>query len=529
MDNKKRKGKYLMINNKRLVILECANNHFGKVEIAKEIIKIAKEQCEPYKDYFDFAIKLQYRDLDTFIHPDYKGNHDIKFVKRFEETKLSWEQFKEIKDYIKECGFLSACTPFDENSVKKVIEHDFDIIKIASCSFTDWNLLEQVVKYDKPIIASCGAVELEDIDKVVMFMKNRNKDFSLLHCIPEYPTNEQNIQSGQVDFFKDRYKGIKVGLSDHSHNTRFFYNSSADIYERHVSLNYSNDYSVLINRFNQILEYIKDNCIWLGETTKRHEIPLSQKETIRSLQRGVYAKEDIKEGEVLELNKNIFLAMPVMHKDQLTANDLSKYIEYIYMPAKPELPVLGSASYCVIPKNKLIMKRDLGIIETRDKVLEIIKQIVPILKKSKVAIPDGCDMEISHHYGIDNTSQCGAIIFNILNNDEYCKKIIVMLPNQQHPSHYHEKKHETFHVLFGSLIVELDNTETRTINNTDDNLIVVDRNKFHSFKTETGCVFEEISTKHYKDDSFYLDIKIANNNRKTKLKFKKEWLTDEIK
>ena len=44
---------------------------------------------------------------------------------------------------------------------------------------------------------------------------------------------------------------------------------------------------------------------------------------------------------------------------------------------------------------------------------------------------------------------------------------------------------------------------------------------WHRFWTDTGCVFEEISTTHYKDDSFYQDEKINNlgrDNRKTKVK-----------
>ena len=82
-------------------------------------------------------MKFQYRDLDSFIHPNFK-NSDLKFVQRFETTKLSDDEFLELKNYCTNKGFISMCTPFDETSVKKVIDHEYDILKIANASFDDW-------------------------------------------------------------------------------------------------------------------------------------------------------------------------------------------------------------------------------------------------------------------------------------------------------------------------------------------------------------------------------------------------------
>ena len=48
---------------------------------------------------------------------------------------------------------MAMCTPFDEASIPVIEEQKLDIIKVASCSFTDWPLLECIVKTDKPIIA----------------------------------------------------------------------------------------------------------------------------------------------------------------------------------------------------------------------------------------------------------------------------------------------------------------------------------------------------------------------------------------
>ena len=49
---------------------------------------------------FQFAVKLQYRDIDTFIHPDYRDRFDLKLVKRLSETRIPWDGYKRIKDAI---------------------------------------------------------------------------------------------------------------------------------------------------------------------------------------------------------------------------------------------------------------------------------------------------------------------------------------------------------------------------------------------------------------------------------------------
>ena len=107
-----------------LFIFEMANNHMGSVEHGLRIV----EKCgkHPGNLPFSFAVKVQYRDLDTFIHPDYRKRYDLKFVKRFSETRLSWDEYKQIKQAIDDSGFVSICTPCDEVSVGRIEEHGFD-------------------------------------------------------------------------------------------------------------------------------------------------------------------------------------------------------------------------------------------------------------------------------------------------------------------------------------------------------------------------------------------------------------------
>ena len=68
---------------------EMANNHMGSVSHAKKIIDEFGKLVRKYN--LSAAMKLQFRQLKTFIHKDYQDS-DLKYVKRFKETELTQEQ-----------------------------------------------------------------------------------------------------------------------------------------------------------------------------------------------------------------------------------------------------------------------------------------------------------------------------------------------------------------------------------------------------------------------------------------------------
>jgi len=170
------------IDRRPLFIFEMANNHMGRVDHALAIIDALHQVVQDFPD-FSCAVKLQYRSIADCIHPAYRDRYDLKFVKRFSETALSWEQYREIKDAIDAHGFVSICTPWDEVSVDKIVEHGYDFLKIPSCYLTDWPLLEKIATTSLPIIASTAGVTLRDIDRVVSFLRHRQKKFSIMHCV----------------------------------------------------------------------------------------------------------------------------------------------------------------------------------------------------------------------------------------------------------------------------------------------------------------------------------------------------------
>ncbi|MDD5155047.1 MAG: N-acetylneuraminate synthase family protein [Candidatus Omnitrophica bacterium] len=503
-------GKSAFFN--KLFIFEIANNHMGSLDHGLRIIREIGRVTGDFD--FKFGFKLQYRDLETFIHPDFKGSKDLKYVKRFEETRLEERELKVLKDEIKHSGFLSICTPFDENSVDLVEKHGFDIIKIGSCSFNDWPLLERIAGTDKPVILSAGGASVEDVDKVVAFLEHRKKIFCLMHCVSEYPADRNHLRLSQIDFMRQRYPGVAIGYSTHEgpdnlDAVKIAIGEGATVFERHVGVETGayklNNYSSGPGQIRQWLSAAKEAFAICGIPGDEGQASAGEKDELRGLQRGVFARRTIKADEKIGLC-DVFFAIPNL-KGQLLANDFSKYTEFI--------------SSRTIRENKPVMFADVKLRRLRGRVPQILSQVRKLLVASNTHLPLKADLELSHHYGIDNFEKFGATIINCINR-EYCKKLIIVLPGQAHPLHYHKKKEETFHVLYGDIRIKLNGTEK---DYKAGDMVIVERNTEHSFSSKNGAVFEEISTMHFAGDSYYADEQILENkNRKTELTFWSDWL-----
>ena len=79
-----------------LFVLELANNHWGSLERGLKIIQDHGTVIR-YNNV-KAAIKLQFRDVDEFIHKSFKGNQDVRYIKKTEDTKLTkaFEHFAKV-------------------------------------------------------------------------------------------------------------------------------------------------------------------------------------------------------------------------------------------------------------------------------------------------------------------------------------------------------------------------------------------------------------------------------------------------
>lgn len=489
-----------------LFVFELANNHDGDTAHG---IAILREMAAIARDYdYAFAAKLQFRHLDTFIHPAYRDRTDYKYIKRFTETRIERDDYARLRDEMRNLGLIAMCTPFDERSVDLLVELEFDILKIASCSLTDWPLLERVVATDKPIIASTAGASLADVDRVVSFFKHRAKRFALMHCVAAYPTENTHLELNQIDLLRARYPETAIGYSTHEHpdNTqavRLALAKGAVIFEKHVGVpaqgHTLNRYSASPDHVRAWLSAAREALAMCGVSSGRMPLPDDEVQTLRALRRGVFASQRLPRGERVSIDA-IALQIPLV-PGQISANEFSKYTQFV--PRRD------------IETGEPLLLSDFDAVDVRERVYAIVQRVKKLLTDSGVRVPGEADLEISHHYGIARFDEVGTTLITVVNR-EYCKKLIISLPGQLHPEQFHHKKEETFHVLYGQVHIALDGKE-RICGPGD--VVTVERGVRHRFCSPTGSVMEEISSSHYKDDSYYTDPEIANN------KFRKTLLT----
>ncbi len=315
-----------------LFVLEMANNHWGKLSRGLKIIE-EFSQIARFNNV-KAAIKLQLRDVDTFIHQDFVGSTDNRYIKKTVDTKLSREHLKQFVEAITKSGCIPMATPFDEASVDFCAELNLPIIKIASSDINDWPLIERIAKTKIPVIVSTGGSSLKNIDDLVKFFKNRNIPLAINHCISLYPSEDSELEINQIDFLKSRYPENVIGYSSHEFNSwdlsvAIAYAKGARTFERHVDIEADgiavSSYCTLPHQADtwfKAFNKAKEMCGSAG--TQKRIPPKKEIEYLNALVRGVYAKKDLPKGHIIKnenFENDFYMAIP-LQKGQMSCREV---------------------------------------------------------------------------------------------------------------------------------------------------------------------------------------------------------------
>ncbi len=487
-----------------LFIFDLANNHQGDVAHATRIIREAGEVA--HANGVRAALKFQFRDLDTFVHPTHREGSTNKHIPRFLETRLTDAAYADLTEEVRRNGLITMCTPFDEKSVAKIIDLEIEVVKIASCSAVDWPLLEAVAESNKPVVASTGGLTLEQIDDIVSFFDHRRVQLALEHCVSIYPTPATELRLSQVGVLSRRYPTKLIGFSTHEDPSdvepvAIAVAKGAQILERHIGIETD---TIKLNAYSSTPQQLD---AWIKSALRAKEMcgPLERAPAVpeeaaalASLQRGVYARRPLKESSVITRG-DVYFAAPY-EDGQLPSGRWTDGIVALENLAAAEPLRLDRIE---VPHDPVLSS-----------LFTSIHSIKALLNEASIALNTEFELEFSHHYGLERFSEVGATIITCMNRS-YCKKLIVQLPGQRHPLHYHKRKEESFQVLYGVLEIEIEGRR-RTLQPGD--IQLVQQGVWHQFWTDTGVIFEEVSTTHFKDDSFYEDKtinRLTHGERKT--------------
>jgi sialic acid synthase SpsE len=323
-----------------LFVLEMANNHWGKVERGLEIIadfsKIVRF------NNIRAAIKLQFRDVENFIHKDFAARDDIRYIKKTRDTRMSKADFATLVEAIRASGCLPSATPFDEASVDLCEELEIPLIKLASSDINDWFLIEKIAKTCKPVIASSGGSSVKDTDDLVTYFANRNIPLALNHCVSLYPTEDRDLQLNQIDYLRARYPHNTIGFSTHEYHDwetslAIAYAKGARTFERHIDIEGEvtkvSPYCSLPHQADtwfKAYRRVKAMCGHPG-TVKRTPSP-DEVSYLDGLVRGVYAKRDLKRGHPIS-EEDLYLSIP-LQKGQASCREIMRGQELLSDVAK---------------------------------------------------------------------------------------------------------------------------------------------------------------------------------------------------
>jgi len=328
-----------------LFVLELANNHLGDVERGLKIITTYSQVVR--FNNVRAAIKLQLRDVDRFIHKDFRDRSDIRYIKKTLDTQLSFQAIADMVKTIREGNCIPMATAFDEKSVDLCVELGIPILKLASSDMNDWVLIEKIAQTKKPVIVSTGGSSLKDVDDLVTFFENRHIPLAINHCVSLYPSEDQELDMNQIDFLRNRYPHHTIGFSTHEYHDwtasmLIAYAKGARTFERHIDIQTDgapvSPYCSLpdqIDTWFKAFHKAKEMC---GAPGTQKRIP-PQKEIayLDSLVRGVYASRDLPEGHVLS-DDDVYLAIP-LQKGQISCRELMRG-EVIRCAVRKDEPIM---------------------------------------------------------------------------------------------------------------------------------------------------------------------------------------------
>ena len=231
---------------KPYIIAEIGCNHKGEMEIAKELIKVAKIFCNVD------AVKFQKRNNKELLtqeqynkpHPNPVNSYGNTYGEHREYLEFDINQHKELKAYCEEIGITYSTSVWDLTSAKEIASLHPEFIKIPSACNNNEVMLEWLcLNYEGEIHISTGMTTKDEIESLVnLFLKhNRNKDLVLYNCTSGYPVPFEDVCLLDINLLLDKYRhNVKyIGFSGHHLGIAVdvaAYTLGANIIERHYTI-----------------------------------------------------------------------------------------------------------------------------------------------------------------------------------------------------------------------------------------------------------------------------------------------------
>ena len=309
-------GKYKITSRSRvLTIAEIGNNHQGNVELAFKLIDAAKDSGAD-------ILKFQHRNIDyLYIGHDQYSSFDLGSQYVYDlvtKYQLSASDLFKCFDYCASRDVEFTCTPFDMKSLSDLENYGLKFYKIASADFLNDELLNGIIKTNKPFLLSTGMANEQEIQTQISKIANRTEKFIPLHCNSTYPSPYKDLQMNFMSRLAAFGNGY-VGYSGHEQGIYVPIAASirgAKIIEKHFTLDKSlegNDHkvSLLPNDFALMVEGINAVSDAFSDDGQTRGISQGEKANKLSLGKGLYFKSAMYKGDIIERD-DLLIRSPIL-------------------------------------------------------------------------------------------------------------------------------------------------------------------------------------------------------------------------
>ena len=205
------------------VVAEIGCNHMGDFEIAKELIKLAKDSGAGY-------VKFQKRDNYWWRsirpewdkpHPNPWNSYGDTYYEHRVVLEFTFEQHAELKKYCEEIGIVYSTSVWDVNSARGIIVLNPEFIKVPSACNTNFEMLRILRdEYDGQVQLSVGMTTREEIEEIVKFFEETDqaKDRLMIYsCTSGYPVPPEDVSLLEINYLYEKYgdRVSELGFSGH--------------------------------------------------------------------------------------------------------------------------------------------------------------------------------------------------------------------------------------------------------------------------------------------------------------------------
>jgi len=267
------------------IIAEIGINHNGDVEIAKQLIDVAKIAGADAVKFQKRTINLVY--TKEMLDSPRESPWGTTQRAQKEGIEFGLDEYREIDAYCKGKGIEWFASAWDLESQKFLRQFDLKYNKIASAMIVYEDLLREVASEKKHTFISTGMTDFEQIDQAVEIFRGADCPFELMHCVSTYPMNDEDANLNRIKTLRDRYQ-CNVGYSGHEVGLAVSYAAAAlgiTSLERHITLDramYGSDQAASVETvgFIQLVGAVRKIEKAMGDgkiTMNQKEIPIAMK------------------------------------------------------------------------------------------------------------------------------------------------------------------------------------------------------------------------------------------------------------